>query len=46
MTDISRKVSQTNKYILIFVLSPALVAFTANKDIKYSVLVQFSMFIK
>jgi len=27
-------VSHTNMHILIFVLSPALVAFTANKEIK------------
>jgi len=34
-------VSHTNTHILIFVLSPALVAFTANKEIKCSDLVKF-----
>jgi hypothetical protein len=41
MSDISCMVSHTNMNILIFVLSPALVAFTVNEEIKCSVLVKF-----
>jgi len=40
MTDISCMVRHTNMHILIFVLSPAFVAFIANREIKCSVLVK------